>query len=69
MLRSSERRPRRFSVRQGLVVTDVRCGKSKSTVVVYGATDCGGDESGVSPSGEERTVRFDAKRAKQSDEL
>ena len=46
MLRSSEERLRLLSVRQGLVVTDVRCACSGS-VVAPGATWRGGDEDGV----------------------
>ena len=46
MLRSSEERLRLLSVRQGLVVTDVRCSCSGS-VVALGATWRGGDEDGV----------------------
>ena len=52
MLRSSEVRLRRLSVRQGLVVTEVRCGGSVSVVVV-GAPGRGGDDNGVYAVGEE----------------
>jgi hypothetical protein len=54
MLRSSERQPRRFSTRQGLVVTDVRCGSLELALVRCGATTVpGGDDSGVNAYGEE----------------
>ena len=53
MLRSSEMRLRRLSVRQGLVVTEVRCVCSASVVAVVGAAGRGGDESGVYAVGEE----------------
>ena len=51
ILRSSEERLRRLSVRQGLVVTEVRCGCSGSVVAV-GATGRGGDDNGVYVGGE-----------------
>ena len=52
MLLSSERRLRRLSVRQGLVVTEVRRVGSVSVAAV-GATGRGGDDSGVYAVGEE----------------
>ena len=52
MLRSSERRLRRLTVRQGLVVTEVLCVGSVSVAAV-GAAGHGGDESGVYAVGEE----------------
>ena len=52
MLRSSERRLRCLSVKQGLVVTEVRCGCSASVVAVVGAVGRGDDESGVNAAGE-----------------
>ena len=51
ILRSSEERLRRLSVRQGLVVTEVRCVCSGSVVAV-GATGRGGDDNGVYVVGE-----------------
>ena len=51
ILRSSEERLRRLSVRQGLVVTEVRCVCSGS-VVALGATGRGGDDDGVYVGGE-----------------
>ena len=51
MLRSSEVRLRRLSVRQGLVVTDVRCVGSGSVAAV-GATGRSGADSGVYVGGE-----------------
>ena len=52
MLRSSEMRLRRLSVRQGLVVTEVWCVGSVSVAAVA-ATGRGGDDSGVYAVGEE----------------
>ena len=52
MLRSSEVRLRRLSVRQGLVVTEVQCVGSVSVVAV-GAAGRGGDDSGAYAFGEE----------------
>ena len=52
ILRSSEERLRRLSVRQGIVVTEVRCVGSGSVAAV-GATGRGGDDSGVYAVGEE----------------
>ena len=53
MMRSPEMRPRRFSIRQGLVVTDVRCGMSVASLLVSGVSVVrGGEESGVYASGE-----------------
>ena len=52
MLRLSEVRLRRLSVRQGLVVTEVRCVVSGSVAAVA-ATGRGGDDSGVYAVGEE----------------
>jgi hypothetical protein len=48
MLRSSESRPRRCLMRQGLVVTDGLCGRSGSAVVACGAAGRGGDERWLS---------------------
>ena len=42
-----------MSVRQGLVVTEVRCVRSASVVAVVGAAGRGGDESGVYAVGQE----------------
>ena len=52
MLRSSEIRLRRLSVRQGLVVMEVWCVGSVSVAAV-GAAGRGGNESGVYAVGEE----------------
>jgi hypothetical protein len=53
MMRSPEMRPRRLSIRQGLVVTGVRCGMSVAALWLGRVSVVrGGEESGVYVSGE-----------------